>query len=68
MVGMTQIRLSTASGTETRPLVDVDMCLNGSWRTVTASITDRSEMTYPVLLGRGVLEAYSFDIGQTVEE
>ena len=68
MVGTTEVRSGTGSGTETRPLVDVDLCLNGRWRTVTASITDRSEMTYSVLLGRDVLEAYNLDISQTVEE
>jgi len=68
MVGTTEVRSGAGSGTETRPLVGVDLCLNGSWRTVTASITDRSEMTYPVLLGRDVLEAYTLDISQTVEE
>lgn len=68
LVGTTQVRSGTGSKTETRPLVDVNLCLNGRWRTVTASITDRSEMTYPVLLGRDVLEAYTLDISQTVEE
>jgi hypothetical protein len=68
LVGTTQVRSGTVGGTETRPLVDVDLRLNGSWRTVTASITDRSEMTYPVLLGRDVLEAYTLDISRTVEE
>ncbi|SER42214.1 putative ATP-dependent zinc protease [Natrinema salaciae] len=48
--------------TETRPLVDIDLCLNGRWRTVTASITDRSEMTYPALLARNVPEAHTLDI------
>jgi RimK family alpha-L-glutamate ligase len=68
LVGTTDVRSGTGSDTETRPLVDVDLCLNGRWRTVTASITDRSEMTYPVLLGRDVLEAYTVDISRTVEE
>ncbi|MBX0326000.1 RimK/LysX family protein [Halomicroarcula sp. F13] len=68
LVGTTEVRSGTVSGTETRPLVDVDLCLNGSWRTVTASITDRSEMTYPVLFGCDVLEVYTLDISQTVEE
>jgi hypothetical protein len=68
LVGTTQVRSGTVGGTETRPLVDIDVRLNGSWRTVTASITDRSEMTYPVLLGRDVLEAYTLDISRTVEE
>jgi len=68
LVGTSQVRSGTVSDTETRPLVDVDLCLNGRWRTVTASITDRSEMTYPVLLGRDVLKAYTLDISRTVEE
>jgi RimK family alpha-L-glutamate ligase len=68
LVGTTDVRSGTGSDTETRPLVDIDLCLNGRWRTVTASITDRSEMTYPVLLGRDVLEAYTLDISRTVEE
>jgi len=53
-------------GVQLPPTVDVR--LNGRWRTVTASITDRSEMTYPVLLGRDVPQAYTLDISQTVEE
>jgi len=68
LVGTTDVRSGTGNDTETRPLVDIDLCLNGRWRTVTASITDRSEMTYPVLLGRDVLEAYTLDISQTIEE
>lgn len=67
LVGTTEVRSGTG-GTETRPLVDVDLCLNGRWRTVTASVTDRSEMTYPVLLGRDVLESYTLDISKTIEE
>jgi len=68
LVGTTQVRSGAGDGIETRPLVDVDLCLNGRWRTVTASLTDRSDMTYPVLLGRDVLEAYTIDISRTVEE
>jgi len=68
LVGTTEVRSGPGNGTETRPLVDVDLRLNGQWRTVTASIADRSEMTYPVLLGRDVLEAYTLDISRTVEE
>lgn len=50
------------------PLADVGLSLNGSRRAVTASITDRSEMTYPTLLGRDVLEVYTLDIGRAVGE
>ncbi|MEF8781026.1 MAG: RimK family alpha-L-glutamate ligase [Haloferacaceae archaeon] len=68
LVGTTQVRSGAGSGTETRPLVNVDVCLDGRWRTVTASVSDRGEMTYPVLLGRDVLEGYTLDISRTVEE
>ncbi|WP_435197395.1 hypothetical protein [Natronomonas sp. EA1] len=62
-----RLAIERAGGSVDTPQV-VDLCLNGRWRTVTASITDRSEMTYPVLFGRDVFEAYTLDIGQTVEE
>ncbi|MFT4891881.1 MAG: RimK family alpha-L-glutamate ligase [Halobacteriales archaeon] len=68
LVGTTQVRSGASKKSETRPLVDVDLYLDGRWRTVTASIADRSEMTYPVLLGRDVLEPYTLDISRTVEE
>ncbi|MDY6819279.1 MAG: RimK/LysX family protein [Halobacteriales archaeon] len=68
LVGTTQVRTGSRTETETRPLVEVDLRLNDGWRTVTASITDRSDMQYPVLLGRDVLEGYTLDIGSRVEE
>ena len=68
LVGTTHVRSSTGRETETRPLVDVSLRLNNCWRTVTASIADRSEMEYPILLGRDVLESYTLDISRTAEE
>ncbi|WP_390209061.1 ATP-grasp domain-containing protein [Halobellus marinus] len=68
LVGTTEVRSGAGSDTETRPLVDVQLRINGTWRTVTASLTDRSEMTYSVLLGRDVLESYTLDVSVTVEE
>ena len=68
MVGTTDVRSTGSKATETRPLVDIDIRLNSGWRTVTASITDRSDMQYSVLLGRDVLEAYTLDISRRVEE
>ncbi|MFD1599653.1 RimK family alpha-L-glutamate ligase [Halobellus rarus] len=68
LVGTTQVRSGIGSGTETRALVDVDLRLNGRWRPVTTSVTDRSGMRYPVLLGRDVLESYTLDVSRTVEE
>jgi RimK family alpha-L-glutamate ligase len=68
LVGTTQVRSGTGKATESRPLVDVDLRLNGRWRTVTASITDRSNMSHAILLGRDVLEGHTLDISRTVEE
>jgi RimK family alpha-L-glutamate ligase len=68
MVGTTDVRSSGPVDAETRPLVDVDLRVNGDWRTVRVSVTDRSGMQYPVLLGRDVLEAYRLDISRRVEE
>lgn len=48
----TEVRSATASGTDTRLLVDVALCPSGNWRPATASITDRSEMASPVPLER----------------
>jgi len=68
LVGTTTVRSGSARGTETRPLVDLDVRVNGEWRTVTASVADRADMTYDVLLGRDLLESYTLDISRTVEE
>ncbi len=68
LVDTTEVRSAAGDGTETRPLVDVNLYLNGGWQTVTASVTDRSKMTYPVLLGRDVLADYTLDVSRTVEE
>jgi len=68
LVDTTEVRSAAGDGTETRPLVEIDLHLNGGWQTVTASVTDRSKMTYPVLLGRDVLTDYTLDISRTVEE
>lgn len=68
MTGSTQVRSATGTGSETRPLVDVDLRIAGDWHAVTASVTDRGQMTYPLLLGRDVLSEYTIDINQRAEE
>lgn len=68
LVDTTEVRSATRDGTETRPLVDVELYLNDGWQTVTASVTDRSKMNYPVLLGRDVLSEYTLDVSRTIEE
>jgi len=68
LVGTTRVRSGAGTGAETRPLVDLDLRLNGRWHTVTAGLADRTAMTYPVLLGRDVLEGYTLDISKRAEE
>jgi hypothetical protein len=68
LVGTTDVRSGTRMGVETRPLVEVDVRVAGGWRTVIASVTDRSDLQYPVLLGRDVLQGFTLDISDRVEE
>jgi len=68
MMGSAEVRSAAGSGTDTRPLVEIDLYVNGRWRTVAASVTDRSRMTHPVLLGRDVLTDYVLDVSRTAEE
>jgi hypothetical protein len=39
-----------------RPVVEVEICLGTHWKRVQVSLIDRSEFTYPLLLGRRALE------------
>jgi len=51
--GTTRVR--QASGSARRPVVDVEVGIEGDWETVAVSLADRSGMNHPVLLGRDVL-------------
>ena len=53
---------SAGGSSSTRPLVDVEFAVEGGWRSVTASVEDRSNMNYDMLLGRDVLDAYTFEL------
>lgn len=68
VAGTTQVRVGSRVDPVTRPLVDVDLRVNGAWRTVTASVADRSAQTHPVLLGRDVLGGYAVAVDRRVEE
>jgi RimK family alpha-L-glutamate ligase len=68
LVGTTEVRSGSTKTVETRPLVDIRLRVNDEWRSITASITDRSAMNYPVLLGRDVLQAHTLDISRRAEE
>jgi hypothetical protein len=62
------VRSATASSDRTRPVVDLVIGIGGTQHTVAASIEDRSNMEYAVLLGRDVLSEYSVDIEKRADE
>jgi RimK family alpha-L-glutamate ligase len=66
--GTTSVRTGSGNGSETRPLVPVDLKVGPAWESVTASVADRSGMRFPMILGRDVLEAYTLDISQRAGE
>lgn len=48
-----------------RPVVKLPLCLGGKWREVEVNLIDRSQLTYPMLLGRSVLQDFALvDSGQ----
>jgi len=53
IVGWRQVR--TAVGIERRPVVEVGICLGPKLIRTLATLSDRSQMTYPFLVGRNVL-------------
>ncbi|MBI2999361.1 MAG: ATP-dependent zinc protease [Deltaproteobacteria bacterium] len=53
VVGWRQVR--TSMGIEERPVVEIGICLGPRLLRTRATLKDRSEMTYPFLLGRNVL-------------
>jgi hypothetical protein len=48
-------RVRTSMGTEQRPVVEVSICLGSKLFRTLATLRDRSEMTYPFLVGRSAL-------------
>jgi RimK family alpha-L-glutamate ligase len=68
IVDTTRVKSGTRNGRQKRPLVNLEVKLGDRWHATTASIEDRSHMSYPVLLGRDVLRGYHVDIEQRVVE
>lgn len=68
VVGTARVRTGVHARGRKRPLVEIAVKLGSQWHTTTASLEDRSHMSYPVLLGRDVLRGYRVDIRQRVDE
>ncbi len=49
------LQVRTAVGTERRPVVEVGICLGPKLVRTLATLSDRSQMIYPFLVGRNVL-------------
>ncbi|WP_247728264.1 RimK family alpha-L-glutamate ligase [Halovivax limisalsi] len=64
---ITKVRTGSASGSRSRPVVDVVVGVGGNQHTVTASVEDRSHMDYPVILGRDILSNYRVDVGRRTD-
>lgn len=48
-----------------RPVIKLPLCLGGKLREVEVNLIDRSQLTYPMLLGRSVLQDFALvDSGQ----
>lgn len=45
----------TAGSRERRPVVELELCIDGKRLRVWVNLTDRSDMRYPLLLGRNVI-------------
>ena len=64
---LTRVKSGSLSASDTRPVVDLVIGLGGRRHTVTASVQDRSHMSYPLLLGRDVLEEYHVDVSRRAD-
>ncbi len=65
---MTRVRSGSHKGGKSRPVVDLVIGIGGNQHTVTASIEDRSHMSYPLLLGRDILEHYQVDVRKRADK
>ena len=63
----TRIRSGSQKTSKVRPVVDVVVGVGGHHYTVSATVEDRSHMSYPVLLGRDILEHYHVDVRRRTE-
>jgi len=64
---LTKVRSGSSKKGRTRPVVDIVVGIAGKRYTVTASIEDRSHMSYDMLLGRDILENYQVDVKRRVD-
>ena len=68
--GPIQVRHDDADrhGRRRQPVVDVVIGIAGSEKTVDATVADRAEHTYPLVLGRDVLADFRIDVGNRYDD
>ena len=66
ITGKTNVK--SGSGKSSRPIVDIAIRIQDDWQVVTASVEDRENMTYPIILGRDILEPYQINLQQRADE
>lgn len=52
--------IKSANGKQRRPYVKIKLSVRGKTVLVNASLADRSELSYPVLIGRNALKKFGF--------
>ncbi|WP_435143301.1 RimK family alpha-L-glutamate ligase [Halobaculum sp. P14] len=65
---MTRVKSGSMKSGKARPVVDLVVGIGGQQHTVTASVEDRSHMSYPLLLGRDILQHYRVDVQRYADE
>jgi hypothetical protein len=51
------VRVKSSLGHQRRPVVDLDLCIGPKRVTVRANLADRSNLKYPLLIGRNTLKS-----------
>ncbi|MFC7044364.1 RimK/LysX family protein [Halobacteriaceae archaeon GCM10025711] len=65
---VSRVKSASRRGSRARPVVELVVAVGGDSHAVAASVEDRSHMSYPLLLGRDVLEHYHVDARRRADE
>lgn len=59
-------KVKSSHGATKRPLVEIDICIGAKRLPVTVSLVDRSQMNYPMIIGRDILaKGFVVDVTKT---
>lgn len=63
IVGTTRVKSGGGARAKPRPIVELDVQVAGEWRSVKATLADRSRMSHELLLGRDALAGLRVAVG-----